>query len=52
LVIAVPHDEYKNILLREYLSMFKNVGRKIIIDLYGIIDKAECEMLDMEYWSL
>lgn len=50
-VLAVGHDEFKNNLSFDSMSnMFKD--EKILIDIKGIYDKKEAEILGYSYWRL
>jgi len=54
LVVAVGHDEFKEMTLKEIDKFFKNTEnhKKIIIDIKAIFDKNEIEKDGYQYWRL
>lgn len=54
LILAVAHDEYKNMKLEDIDKLFKNISNKekIIIDVKSILNKNEVESLGYIYWRL
>jgi len=54
LVVAVSHNEYKNISIEEIDNLFTKTknNKKIIIDIKAIFDKNQMEELDYQYWRL
>ena len=52
LIIAVPHDQYKNLSFQHYASMFNASGPKILIDINGIVDRNACLLYDIDYWRM
>lgn len=51
IILAVSHDEYKNIELNKLREMF-NEGSKIIIDIKGIVNKYDAQNKGFIYWGL
>ncbi|MEG0505370.1 MAG: nucleotide sugar dehydrogenase, partial [Raoultibacter sp.] len=53
-VIAVAHDEFKNISIMQIDKLFGDMpnGEKIIIDVKSIINKQTIEKLGYRYWRL
>lgn len=50
-VIAVAHDEFKNLKFKQLDSMYgKKDAKKILVDLKGILDKKQYEENDFIYW--
>lgn len=53
IIIAVAHDEFKNIKLNELKDIFNNSkSRKIIMDVKSIFDKDILLKLGFSYWNL
>jgi UDP-N-acetyl-D-galactosamine dehydrogenase len=54
LIIAVAHNEFKNIPLEIYDKMFKQIdlNNKIIFDVKGALDKRTLTNLGYKYWRL
>lgn len=53
IIIAVAHDEFKNIKFNELKDIFNNSkGRKIIMDVKSIFDKDIFLNLGFSYWNL
>lgn len=54
LVIAVAHDEFKNIKLININKMFKDKlnNQKVIVDVKGLFDRREIEKNNYLYWRL
>lgn len=50
-IIAVAHDEFKNISIMELDKLFGN-GQKVLLDVKGILDKNELEKTGYSYWRL
>ncbi len=50
LVIAVAHDEYKNLKYEKFKNMLNDTN--IIIDIKNILDKRQLEKLGIDYWNL
>lgn len=51
IIVAVSHDEYKNMPLSNLLELYRDEN-KIIIDIKSIIDKDEARQNNVAYWSL
>ena len=52
LIIAVPHDRYKNIKKKQLMGYFnKSCSKKIVLDLYSIYKDYNFDN-DVIYWSL
>ncbi|MFA7436209.1 MAG: nucleotide sugar dehydrogenase [Bacilli bacterium] len=54
LIIAVAHDEFKELSLSDYNTMFKNTDnrKKVIIDVKGILNRQDVERENYLYWRL
>lgn len=54
LVLAVAHDVFKNMSLKELDQLFGNIdySEKILIDVKSILDKKEIEEKGYSYWRL
>lgn len=50
-VLAVAHDEFKS-LTPEKTNRFYNSGKKVLLDLKGLLDKDAFEKEDYLYWRL
>jgi len=50
IIIAVPHNDYKNILPNHWAKMLKKNG--VIIDIKSIFDNTYFSNLDISYWRL
>lgn len=50
-VIAVSHEEFKNYSMNQLDKLYSN-GKKVLIDLKGILDKQEYENAGYIYWRL
>lgn len=51
-VIAVPHEEYKQTLTMEYLDSLYANDKKVLIDIKGMLNKKEFEANNYLYWRL
>ena len=52
IILAVGHDEYKEIDLKDLEKYYLNKENKILIDVKGIIDKEEASKLEYNLWRL
>lgn len=52
IILAVGHDEYKEIDLKDLEKYYLNKKNKILIDVKGIIDKEEASKLEYNLWRL
>ena len=52
IILAVGHDEYKEIYLKDLEKYYLNKENKILIDVKGIIDKEEASKLEYNLWRL
>lgn len=55
IIIAVAHEEFKNILIDDITSRYKrdlNVREKVLIDVKGIYDIKDLEKTGILYWRL
>ena len=50
-IIAVAHDAFKSLTSAELNSFFAP-GRKVLLDIKGIFDRADCEGAGYLYWRL
>lgn len=53
-VLAVAHDEFKNLSWEQIDSMFKDcpMDEKVLVDVKGIRDRKEAQRLGYRYWRL
>ena len=54
LIIAVAHQEFKTLTNEELAAMFKNEsnGERVLIDVKGVRDRQEMQVLGYRYWRL
>lgn len=54
IVLAVSHDKFKEITIKQLDTMFKNISnnKKVIIDVKSILDKKLIDSLGYRYWRL
>ena len=50
-ILAVAHDQFKDLAMEEVDSFFGQ-GKKILLDIKGILDKNAYEAADYSYWRL
>ena len=50
-ILAVAHDEFRS-LTPEQLASFFGAGRRVLLDVKGILDRAVCEAAGYSYWRL
>lgn len=50
-ILAVAHDEFANFSIAE-IDRFYGEGKKILIDVKGVLDRAEYERAGYSYWRL
>lgn len=51
-VLAVPHDEYKDSYNLDILDGMYKDNRKVLVDVKSILDRKTCESRGYHYWSL
>jgi len=52
LIIAVGHDQFKKLSLKNFDAMFASKTFKVMIDVKGILDKKEYQNANYLYWRL
>lgn len=52
LILAVAHDDFKCLTVKEIDTFFGQNGSKILLDLKGIMCRKECESAEYQYWRL
>lgn len=52
IVLAVAHNEFKENYSLDFLNGLYSKGKKVLIDVKGIMDKKECEASGYVYWRL
>lgn len=53
IVLAVAHEEYKNLDLKELKSLYKSdIKDPILVDVKGILDKEEVKKLGYKFWRM
>ncbi len=50
-ILAVAHEEFKKLNLDQLNSMFCE-GKKVLLDIKGVLNKKEYEAVDYTYWRL
>lgn len=50
-ILAVAHDQFKDISIEQMSSLFAD-GKKVLIDIKGIMDRSEYENAKYRYWRL
>lgn len=52
-ILAVAHEQFKNITMADFESMFKhNENKNVLIDIKGLLDRKEYENAGYIYWRL
>ena len=51
IILAVAHDCFKCLSMNDIDALYGN-GKKIMIDIKGLLDRKECENADYIYWRL
>ncbi len=49
-ILAVQHKEFKSLSVDGLVAMYG--GSRVLLDVKGMLDKAECERLGINYWRL
>lgn len=52
IIMAAPHQIFTDLSLEEINDMYDEHQTKVMIDIKGVYDKAECEHLGYRYWRL
>lgn len=53
IVLAVAHEEYKSLDLKELKSLYKSdIKDPILVDVKGILDKEEVKILGYKFWRM
>lgn len=54
IILAVAHDDFKELTLAKLDKLFKNVANenKVLIDIKGLLQRKECEAAGYRYWRL
>lgn len=52
IIVAVSHDEFRNISLEQLLKLYKKESIPILMDIKGIYNKAAAWEKGIEYWTL
>jgi UDP-N-acetyl-D-galactosamine dehydrogenase len=50
-ILAVAHDQFKGLTLAD-VSRLYNRGKKVMLDIKGLLDREEYENADYIYWRL
>ena len=50
-ILAVAHEEFRSLAPRAMAAFFRNENR-VLVDVKGILDKAEYEAAGYRYWRL
>ena len=53
-ILAVQHDEFKNLTMKEIDSFYPagSEKKKVLVDIKGILDRKEFENAGYVYWRL
>lgn len=51
-IMAVPHRQFKALSLADVERMFGSADERILVDVKGAYNRAECESRGFRYWSL
>ncbi len=51
-ILAVPHDEYRNIQLEKVKNWFTSSDKALVIDIKGFFDRQELHDAGISYWRL
>ncbi len=51
-ILAVAHDEFKNLAVSDIDKMYKSGIKKVLLDIKGLLDRAEFENAGYIYWRL
>lgn len=51
-VLAVAHDVFKRLTMKDFDQFFSNNRRKVLLDLKGLLDRRECQKANYIYWRL
>lgn len=51
-IVAVPHRQFRDLSISDLELMFSSREERILIDVKGAYDRAECENRGFHYWSL
>lgn len=52
IILAVAHDEFKNMQIQDWEKLYKKNEEKILIDVKSILNKKELEDAGFRYWRL
>ncbi|MGO1369360.1 nucleotide sugar dehydrogenase [Senegalia sp. (in: firmicutes)] len=52
IILAVPHNSFNDIKLKELDKLYKNTQEKVLIDVKGMFNKEEAEENNYIYWKL
>lgn len=52
IIIAVAHNAFKTLSVKELSSMYGKKGRKVLVDVKGVLDKKTFEKAGFIYWRL
>ena len=51
-ILAVAHEEFKNLSVQDMAALYKPYGKKVLLDLKGILNKKDYLCEDYIYWRL
>ena len=53
-VLAVNHNQFQKFTIEDFDNMYKNklTGKKVLIDVKGVLNKEEYELAGYQYWRL
>jgi UDP-N-acetyl-D-glucosamine/UDP-N-acetyl-D-galactosamine dehydrogenase len=52
LILAVPHTAYKDLAVRELKNWFTDPAKALVMDVKGVLDRAELDAEHVAYWRL
>ena len=51
-VLAVAHKEFKENMSLEMINSLFDDGKRVLLDIKGVLDRKECEAVGISYWRL
>lgn len=52
IILAVAHDEFTKLSMRDFERMYASDGKKVLLDIKGLLNRKEYEEADYIYWRL
>ena len=51
-ILAVAHEQFKDLKVADLDALYKKEGKKVLLDLKGILNKKDYQSGDYIYWRL